>query len=530
MKIPFKKLPDYFLEPTIIEITSLYPNSMVFETLDNGSGNGYETFCTPIPKRTQWENIIIGDKFLVYLEKYMGGGSQTDIEFAKLNIIKKNPITKVHLSEEIKNIENDILEEQQNFTQNQQEAINLDEVYQSLNEGQKRAYDAISAHYEGNLNQNLFFITGSPGTGKSYLSKAIMLFFKSKSKSIVAMAPSHKAKKVLAEALGEPATTVARYCGYTMENTDNPSMNDEGEFVKSRETEECYLAIVDEVSMVTEINFNEIRESAEIVIALGDKNQLKAINEESADLSDAIILELTEQMRQENLETALYKNIQIIKEEINKPSGFQYNFDETFQVADNLVNEYMKGNIEVIIAYRNIFVDAYNNAIQTELTGDDTFKKNDKIIFNKPANSTRAYIDKSGKATYPIIKNNGDTATILSIHNTQPGVGLVVELDIGEEDARTRLLLTRDQWAEKSFVWNLWLNYWKPIMQWKQFKRFAVNISLPFAITAHKSQGSTYQNVGINIADINECWNREDKFRMLYVAMSRAKNKCIVKL
>ena len=524
-KISFKQLPDYFLEPTTIEITSLYPNSMVFESYAEGSG--HESFCTLIPKRQQWENLQIGDKFLVYLEKYMGGGSQSDREFGKLNIIKKEPRPIPLELDEIPEVE---LAEEDYIVEDAPQPTILDEVYESLNEGQKTAYNAISASYSGNSNDTLFFITGSPGTGKSYLSKAIMLFFKSKGKSIVAMAPSHKAKKVLAEALGQEATTVARYCGYTMENTDNPSMNDEGDFVKSRETDECYLAIVDETSMVTDLNFQEIRESAQIVVALGDKDQLKAINEESANLSDAIVLELTEQMRQENLNTALYKNIQTIKGQINKPSGFQYEFDETFEVADNLVKEYIAGNVDVIIAYRNVFVDAYNTAIQTELTGDPSLKAGDKIIFNKPANAIKAHVDVNGRATYPIIRNNGDTATILKIHDTQPEVGIIVNLDIGSLTDQTRLILTRDQWATRSFVWELWLNYWKPIMQWKQFKRFAINASLPFAITAHKSQGSTYENVGINIADINACWKDDDKNRMLYVAMSRAKNKCLVKL
>ena len=430
------------MEPTTIEITSLYPNSMVFESYAEGSG--HETFCTQIPKRQQWENLQIGDKFLVYLEKYMGGGSQSDTEFAKLNIIKREPMPTpteaLTVFEEAIDAEIDEdFDYERSIAENSLQDEILLEAYDSLNEGQKRAYDVISTHYELINSEdkdtfrtnNLFFITGSPGTGKSYLSKAIMFFFQSKGKSIVAMAPSHKAKKVLSEALGEPATTVARYCGYTMEHTDNPSMNDEGEFVKSRDTEECYLAIVDETSMVTNLNFQEIRDSAEIVIALGDKDQLKAINEESANLEDAVILELTEQMRQENLDTALYNNIQTIKNQINTPTGFQYEFDETFEVSDNLVDEYIAGNVDVIIAYRNVFVDAYNSAIQTALTGSDSFKEGDTIIFNKPINAIKPLFDKNGRASYPIIKNNGDTAKILSIHETQPEVGLIVNLDTG---------------------------------------------------------------------------------------------------
>ena len=520
-KIPFKQLPKEFEEPVKIIITDMYPNSMVFKIKGD-----FRQFCTAIPKRKGWDDLQVGERLKVYVEKYMGGGTQSEIEFAKMHLLKRRPPKVSKPSQEI--IEEPV---KMDIAQEPILAESLDEVYKSLNKDQKAAYDAISAAYSDETNQsNLFFITGSPGTGKSYLSKAVMMFFKREAKSIVPMAPSHKAKKVLSEALGEPATTVARYCGYTMENTDNPAVNDEGEFVKSRDTEQCYVAIVDEVSMVSELNFDEIRESAKIVIALGDKDQLKAINEASSNLEDAVTLELTEQMRQDSTETALYRNIQEVKQMINGQTGFQYEFDDTFQISQNLVDDYLAGNVDVIIAYRNVFVDAYNAAIQTELTGDTSFKEGDTIIFNKPVSTNEGQIDKNGRASYPTIRNNGDTATIIRIHQTQPDVGLIVDVDVGRDIDQTRLLLTRDQWAEREFVWNLWLGYWKQIMPWKKFKRFAVNISLPFAITAHKAQGSTYKNVGINIGDINACWKDDDKYRMLYVAMSRAKEKCVVKL
>jgi len=67
-------------------------------------------------------------------------------------------------------------------------------------------------------------------------------------------------------------------------------------------------------------------------------------------------------------------------------------------------------------------------------------------------------------------------------------------------------------------------------MPWKKFKRFTLNTSLPFAVTTHKVQGSTYDSVGVNLADMSSAWKLNDQYRMMYVALSRAKNKCYVKM
>jgi len=402
----------------------------------------------------------------------------------------------------------------------------VNRIVGQLNEGQLNAYNTIV----NTKDKTIFFITGSPGVGKTFLARAILLHFELSRMRIRAIAPSHKAKNVLQNALQSSATTVARFCGYTMEDTDNPIVNDEGDFVKTRETENVDVSIVDEVSMVSDVNFEEIVDSSNcMIIAMGDKNQLEAINTDSANLSDAVVLELTEQMRQDNLDTALYKNIQMLKRKIqgsNEPLNFE--FDETFIKSENLMDEYINNNIEIIVVFRNLFVDAYNKAIQESKRGTAKPAIGDTLLLNKPMYTIRG-VKVVDKITYPILKNNGDTITILNIHKTQPSIGMIVDIDEEGKD-KTRLLLSREQWATKSFIWNLWLSIWKPIMPWKEFKRFTLNTSLPFAVTTHKVQGSTYDSVGVNLADMSSAWKLNDQYRMMYVALSRAKNKCYVKM
>ena len=49
-------------------------------------------------------------------------------------------------------------------------------------------------------------------------------------------------------------------------------------------------------------------------------------------------------------------------------------------------------------------------------------------------------------------------------------------------------------------------------------------LRLPHACTIHKSQGSTYENVYIDLDSFKACKDRETLARLLYVAVSRAKN------
>jgi hypothetical protein len=60
---------------------------------------------------------------------------------------------------------------------------------------------------------------------------------------------------------------------------------------------------------------------------------------------------------------------------------------------------------------------------------------------------------------------------------------------------------------------------------WKDYyslKEFFADIRLPYAITSYKSQGSTYENVYIDVADIKRNRDKTLVLRHLYVGITRA--------
>ena len=53
------------------------------------------------------------------------------------------------------------------------------------------------------------------------------------------------------------------------------------------------------------------------------------------------------------------------------------------------------------------------------------------------------------------------------------------------------------------------------------------NLRLAYCFTVHKAQGSTYDEVLIDLDSFNSCWDKDVAARLLYVAVSRAKHRVL---
>lgn len=56
------------------------------------------------------------------------------------------------------------------------------------------------------------------------------------------------------------------------------------------------------------------------------------------------------------------------------------------------------------------------------------------------------------------------------------------------------------------------------------------SIDYAYALTIHKSQGSTFRNVYVDASNIRVAKDRDLSLRLLYTALSRATNKAIILL
>ena len=75
------------------------------------------------------------------------------------------------------------------------------------------------------------------------------------------------------------------------------------------------------------------------------------------------------------------------------------------------------------------------------------------------------------------------------------------------------------------------VKYYKRQKNWERYfylKQNFPDLRPRDAATVHKSQGSTYDSVFVDLGNISTCHQADQAARMLYVAFSRAKHKVYV--
>ena len=79
--------------------------------------------------------------------------------------------------------------------------------------------------------------------------------------------------------------------------------------------------------------------------------------------------------------------------------------------------------------------------------------------------------------------------------------------------------------------YNNLIKYFSKTKNWDRYfymKNTFPDLRQPDASTVHKSQGSSYDTVFIDMSNISTCHNSTQVARMLYVAFSRARSRIIL--
>ncbi len=158
----------------------------------------------------------------------------------------------------------------------------------------KRQKDAIRAISENKI----LIITGGPGTGKTTVINAIIKIFSQIGAKILLAAPTGRASKRMTETSGYEAKTIHRLLEYSPEK---------GEFKKNeRSPLKCDILIIDEASMIDIVLMHHLIKAVPLnatVVIVGDVNQLPSVGPGSV-LKDMIsskvfpVVELNEIFRQ----------------------------------------------------------------------------------------------------------------------------------------------------------------------------------------------------------------------------------------
>jgi ATP-dependent exoDNAse (exonuclease V) alpha subunit len=321
-----------------------------------------------------------------------------------------------------------------------------------LSEHQQEVFQQITDKIKENLlskivNIPLFArflsLTGAAGTGKSYLTAAIVdeidNFLPVGQYDIYVTAPTHKAVTVMKEMLFYSYDIGVKCCTIHSFLSLKQSYNYETgaeKFTIDRSKDKinrASLLIVDESSMVSNELFEFIAEVVKkgyvnTVLFIGDSYQLLPVNQSSLNdvfrlrnqfkltqivrqSKDSQIIQLSTEIRTK-ISTNDYVDLREIFDEIDKNSeDIQFFTNKREFIKDFYKNENWQDEDKILTSFTNNEVDNFNNAIRRRFwreQGNDAPKfllSNDKIRFKKPSFDINSDNQK-------ILFQNGEEVTI----------------------------------------------------------------------------------------------------------------------
>ena len=441
-------------------------------------------------------------------------------------------------------------------------------------------------------------LIGAAGTGKTFLVKSLLLNSKLSNSLIGLAAPTHKACRVLGESIhisGITVNTIQSDLGLRLNfdidkfDPNNPPFDPKGKI----KIKNYKLYIVDEASMINAklcifLEKTCVSNNCKILY-IGDSSQLAPVGEKYSSAFRGIKSNILKQIVRQGDDNPVSYLLELLRYDINHKSYTflnhiqrfkeQFNIDYTkgYQVCDtntfnqivynNFNDEELTRNIDYakVISYTNINVSSWNKFIRNSIIADcdkSVLTKNDLII---------SYVTIVNEFNECIIKNSeeyiiNDIQNFIDSRYDKNGLkGFLVKFQAIHGGDITQPLFVIDHTdaytiqryvqinngmieAAKNARSSIRSEKWKEYFSFKEYCLLMINIVAPdgkfiasrsldygFALTAHKSQGSTFDTALVDVNDIvfdkygQPYTDAEEVNRRLYVACSRCKNKLYLK-
>ena len=393
--------------------------------------------------------------------------------------------------------------------------------------------------------QFFFTLSGYAGTGKTFLMQEIVARCSKSSAQFAFTAPTNKAAKVLRALTGE-ACTIYSLLGLRIEK--NGELKELVGGGAPRDLSELDVIFLDEASMVNSKLLLLLREIVKFhrvkLIFLGDPAQLPPVGEVSSPVWGlGCTATLTQVLRYDNqilkLVTAIRETVESLTPSISirsdnsagegvwkltKAAFKQSIYDEAGRGA---FSDSCKSKV---IAWRNARVEEYNDLIRRAIFGAEAIPGNfllgDRIIAAAPC--------KRGEDSLLATDEEAIVeGVIITTHPTHPQYK-AFELKCRSETGaviRLTVLHPMSAGAFENDCQSLAHQAKQYPKMWKAFwglKDIFHEVKYGYAITAHRSQGSTYETVWVDYQDILLNRARKEAFQCLYVACSRPTTRLLL--
>lgn len=435
-----------------------------------------------------------------------------------------------------------------------------------------------------------YVIEGKAGTGKTTIAKEILKEFEDE--QIYVAAVSHKAKGVIKNSFGEDTRgkkffSIASLLGLKGIN-DNDTQTTKfqvGTKVPLLDNPPALL-VIDEASMITEdvlkkiIDINSSLSRPFQMLFLGDIGQIQPIRDEQSEFyrthkdllnkkSDIFNSKhkskLITRVRQGEANPILpyadyfWENSQKENPELNPTQHIVRNnqitdkgsllfsnseaevLSSVIKAVKNAVEKGLTNHVKIVTYHVNEKTEL-NQKIHEALFGKDSdYSKGDMLILNSPydlpdvnatmENSSEIQIksiqdtdvDEFGVHTL-YLETNGTAYTRTGNEQKDCVIQVVSRNDIGLYNQKLQELASRaKRQTNRALKKQAWGDFW-------EYKGRYADVDFGYAITAHKSQGSTYDIVVIDEKDImgTTATSNQEKSELIYTALTRPRKTAIV--
>ena len=435
-----------------------------------------------------------------------------------------------------------------------------------------------------------YVIEGKAGTGKTTIAKEILKEFEDE--QIYVAAVSHKAKGVIKSSFGEDTRgkkffSIAGLLGMKGIN-DNDTQTTKfqvGLKVPLLDNPPALL-VIDEASMITEdvlkkiIDINSSLSRPFQMLFLGDIGQIQPIRDEQSEFyrthkdllnkkSDIFNSKhkskLITRVRQGEANPILpyadyfWENSQKENPELNPTQHIVRNnqitdkgsllfsnseaevLSSVIKAVKNAVEKGLTNHVKIVTYHVNEKTEL-NQKIHEALFGKDSdYSKGDMLILNSPydlpdvnttmENSSEIQIksiqdtdvDEFGVHTL-YLETNGTAYTRTGNEQKDCVIQVVSRNDIGLYNQKLQELASRaKRQTNRALKKQAWSDFW-------EYKGRYADVDFGYAITAHKSQGSTYDIVVVDEKDImgTTATSNQEKSELIYTALTRPRKTAIV--
>lgn len=380
--------------------------------------------------------------------------------------------------------------------------------------------------------QQYLCIMGAAGTGKTTLMRTFQEKFDSYQKSIKSLHPNHqmhelvftattnKAVEALEHSLGTECKTIHSFLGLTMTYEKGKEILVDRKNAKFTNK----LIVIDESSYIDEILMEFLLEKTEKckIVFMGDPEQLTPVGLDYTPAFDDALesVTLSQIMRQAD-DNPIQDFSRKLREYVQGGPLPNPDVDDMY-IIHMEKDDFNAAMLRVFtdpsytysqakfLCWRNATAISVGQMVKEHISSTPNFKAGDYAVSNRYLKNPIRSI-KTDQIVY-IRKSKPKTIHGVKGFEMELGNNLTVFAPLNHEDIdRTKKELFNKDFTAFRTVDETWMDL-RPV----------------YACTIHKSQGSTFDTVFIDLDDFHGCRDQDLLARLLYVGISRARERIIL--